>query len=230
MTFLTSLAQGDDIDVQGSDWLEPSGSNHGHKYWARLNEYDTSIREAYFGIVARIKAFDPVSCSVNWRTFQYAQFGFHAHTVPLYSDPVIRRMCLGLPNHGRVFTFHFQTCDIGDDLGSRPSGRTNLPGGLMQRLGWLYVAEWIFRSSAVLMLAMQRNLPKKYEGKTSRAEQADNGKRQWRIFDAKLDQLHMSESEAERFYSGARAALAFAEKYMIARFEQSPEKCWPELK
>lgn len=203
-------------------WSRPgqdSAHNHHHIHVKLSNWLIAEMRDEHDLLCENIQAFNPTGSTENYRFFLKFQFQLCQHVAPLYADPVILQKSLGFQHLGRMMQISLDLADLG--VGDVPSSLSNisLPGGLIQRLGWIFVAESVLLSCAELFpAALGLNLNANY-GARHLAILAGEGVHQWEVFAAVLDNFSMSEIETERLYSGARSALAFARKQMTATFE-----------
>lgn len=203
-------------------WLRPnqySERDHQHIHVKLSNWLMAEIRDDHDLLCENIEAFDPTASTENYRLFLKFQFQLCEHLAPLYADPVILQKSLGLPQLGRTMHISLDLSDLG--VREIPSSLANisLPGGLIQRLGWIFVAESMLLNSAKLFpAALRLNINAKH-GARYLAQLAEEQKHRWEVFASVLDNFRMSEIETERLYSGARSALTFAQKQMTATFE-----------
>ena len=183
-------------------------------YCTISSRIEAEIKETYDQLSSRIAAYEPFSSLEKYQHILTMMFRFHHQIDPLYTDPVIRQMSLGLPEKGSAALILQDIADLGicriPDVVAKPT----LPGGLIQRLGWLYVVGLAQQGTKMLLemagqLQLDANL-----GASYLAEQAEGSNQHWRAFTDGLDQLDMSEVEEERLYSGARSALSFANKLL----------------
>jgi heme oxygenase (biliverdin-IX-beta and delta-forming) len=180
-------------------------------YCSTSSRIEAEIREDYHRFLSRIIAYEPFSSREKYRHFLIMRFRFHHHIEPLYTDPILRRISVGLPENGWAALILQDMLDL--DIRHVPNfvAKPTLPGGLIQRLGWLYFAGLTQRgTNALLEKAGELQLNEKFGAR----HLAQGNNRNWQAFTDGLDQLGMSEVEEERLYSGARSALSFANKLL----------------
>lgn len=215
-----------------ADWQFPWRSSDHDQPEIRLttsNRLRDETSEGFDRLSAVVKTIDPLSCRENYFFFLSLQLDFHHHTEPLYTDPVIRQLALGVTDTGRAECIRLDMKELGMSDDTDLSSRFSLPGGLIQRLGWLYVAESLYRGCALFLPAARRlNLYEKF-GASHFTKHPDETAQQWQALKDRLDELQISELEAERLHSGARSALAFAFKQLSAACAPNSTRRWSPL-
>jgi heme oxygenase len=187
---------------------------------------EAEVAEAYDRLTCTIASADPVANLENYKRYLAMQFGFQIQIEPLYFDPVIRRTCLALSGKGHAELIRLDLSELKWRMASGIYAKPNLPGGLMQRLGWLFVAGLFQRDAkSLLNLAKNLQLDEKYGARYATAN-LNLAEQRWAELTTVLDGLNVSEVEEERIYSGARSALSFVGKEATAAFVEKRPGNW----
>jgi heme oxygenase len=163
--------------------------------WLAAKTYDARAT-----LISSVSALNLSLSSHNCVRLLIAHDRFRRLVGPAYDDPILHSMLYGFfsgrsspPNDYREFS-------VESPYAPYLVTRSSLPQGLIPRMGWLYVSEFVDLGLAQLTHTAQF---------CGRGRLADFEERfeAWRHLRTGLDRLILSEADEEKLVSGARAAI-----------------------
>ncbi|MBS9720656.1 biliverdin-producing heme oxygenase [Tianweitania sp. BSSL-BM11] len=166
----------------------------------------TETQAAHEGLDSRIMESRPFASLDRYALFLGMQHQFHRDIQALYADPRLAHLVPDLAARCRLSMIE---ADL-DDLDLQPSQTmpaVDLSDDLATRFGWLYVAEGSNLGAAFLIKeAAKLGLGEDFGARHLAASPEGRG-RQWKTFQAALDDADFDEAGEARVIAGAVAAF-----------------------
>jgi heme oxygenase len=166
--------------------------------------------------------------SDQYSSLLVAQRKFHEQIRALYDDPIIQTIIPGIASWKHRFVIRPDISKVSsiDSSHAHTGTLRALPSGLINRLGWLYIAHTTDIGSLPFVAgnSMQR-LPQEPHHDPRRLALETYSERK-RIIVNKINQLALSEVDKERMIAGARAAFGMLQRIVKDVFNANCLSHW----